>query len=208
MHLCHVAHCETELTFSISSNTICIILQRHLGVKKVWPRWNLHIQNKTKHIYSITGDELWMYAYGPESKQPSTVWVFKDEPNLAKYSSSKRIEIYGYLMGVCVWYCPMFSYLPLVAYIIMKYIRGKILLLSVIILPNNWSYRKSSNFVYSRSSFWIFYRKTYKYLIVQYNLLKNCTQKSESSTTKPSGSWHWFSNKIVFRNKVAIFSVV
>ena len=36
----------------------------------------------SKHVYDIvTGDESWIYAYEPESKQHSTVWVFQDEPN-------------------------------------------------------------------------------------------------------------------------------
>ncbi|EFN87503.1 hypothetical protein EAI_05529, partial [Harpegnathos saltator] len=36
----------------------------------------------------VTGDESWIYtsvyAYEPESKQQSTVWVFQDEPNPTK----------------------------------------------------------------------------------------------------------------------------
>ena len=32
----------------------------------------------------MTDDELWIYAYGPESKQQSTVRVFQDEPNPTK----------------------------------------------------------------------------------------------------------------------------
>ena len=39
----------------------------------------------SKLFYDIvTGDGLWIYAYEPESKEQSTVWVFQDEPNLAK----------------------------------------------------------------------------------------------------------------------------
>ena len=32
----------------------------------------------------VTGDESWIYAYEPESKQQSIVWVFQDEPNPIK----------------------------------------------------------------------------------------------------------------------------
>jgi len=43
----------------------------------------------------VTGDEPWIYAYDPESKQQSTVWVFQGEPNPTKVvrvrSSSKPI---------------------------------------------------------------------------------------------------------------------
>ena len=41
----------------------------------------------SKHVYDIvTSDESWIYAYEPESKQQSTVWVFQDEPNPTKYA--------------------------------------------------------------------------------------------------------------------------
>ncbi len=50
----------------------------------------------SKHVYDIvTGDESWIYAYEPESKQQSTVWVFQDEPNPTKVvrarSTSKQM---------------------------------------------------------------------------------------------------------------------
>ena len=50
----------------------------------------------SKHVYHIvTGDELWIYAYEPESKQQSTVWLFQDEPNPIKVarlqSTSKQM---------------------------------------------------------------------------------------------------------------------
>ena len=39
----------------------------------------------SKDVYKIvTDDELWIYAYEPETKQQSTVWVFEDEPNPTK----------------------------------------------------------------------------------------------------------------------------
>ena len=50
----------------------------------------------SKHVYDfVTGDESWIYAYEPESKQQSTVWVLQDEPNPTKValaqSTSKQI---------------------------------------------------------------------------------------------------------------------
>ena len=79
------------------------ILHKHLTLKKICSRWiphNLSIAQKkarvdwskqmlqkydhgaSKHVYDIvTGDELWIYADEPKSKQQSTVWVFQDEPN-------------------------------------------------------------------------------------------------------------------------------
>ena len=39
----------------------------------------------SKHVRDIvTGNEWWTYAYEPESKQQSTVWVFQDEKNPTK----------------------------------------------------------------------------------------------------------------------------
>ena len=42
-----------------------------------------------------TGDESWIYAYEPESRQQSTVWVLQDEPNPSKVartlSTSKQM---------------------------------------------------------------------------------------------------------------------
>ena len=37
----------------------------------------------------MTGDESWIYAYEPESKQQSTVWVFQDEPNPTKVARAR-----------------------------------------------------------------------------------------------------------------------
>lgn len=47
-------------------------------------------------VYNIyTGDESWIYAYEPETKQQSTVWVFQDEPKPTKVlrvrSTSKQM---------------------------------------------------------------------------------------------------------------------
>lgn len=43
----------------------------------------------------MTGDESWIYAYGSETKQQSTVWVFQDEKNQTKVvrarSTSKQM---------------------------------------------------------------------------------------------------------------------
>ncbi|GBP61817.1 hypothetical protein EVAR_97259_1 [Eumeta japonica] len=35
-----------------------------------------------------TGDESWIYAYDPETRQQSTLWVFQDEPNPTKASAT------------------------------------------------------------------------------------------------------------------------
>ena len=44
----------------------------------------------SKHVYHIvTGDESWIYAYEPESKPKSTVWVFQDEPNPTKVTRAR-----------------------------------------------------------------------------------------------------------------------
>jgi [histone H3]-lysine36 N-dimethyltransferase SETMAR len=50
----------------------------------------------SKAVYNIyTGDESWIYAYEPKTKQQSTVWVFQNEPNPTKVirarSTSKQM---------------------------------------------------------------------------------------------------------------------
>ena len=87
----HVTYHEIEITLGISGTSIRSILHEHLTVKKICSRWiphNLSIAQKkarvdlskemrqiydrgvSKHVYEIvTGDESWIYAYEPESKQ-------------------------------------------------------------------------------------------------------------------------------------------
>ena len=107
----HVTYREIETTLGISGTSIHSILHEHLTVKKICSRWiphNLSIAQKkarvdwskemlqkydrgaSKHVYDIvTGDESWIYAYEPESKQQSTVWVFQDEPNPTKVARAR-----------------------------------------------------------------------------------------------------------------------
>lgn len=107
----HVTYREIEACLGISSTRIHSILHEHLAVKKICSRWiphNLTIAQKkarvdwckemlkkygrgaSKDVYKIvTGDESWIYAYEPETKQQSTVWVFQDEPNPTKVTRSR-----------------------------------------------------------------------------------------------------------------------
>lgn len=113
----HVTYCEIETSLGISPTSIHKILHEHLAVKKVCCRWiphNLTNGQKdarvdwckkmikkfnagaSKEVYKIvTGDESWIYAYEPERKQQSAVWVFQDEPNPTKVvrarSTSKQM---------------------------------------------------------------------------------------------------------------------
>lgn len=102
----HVTYREIEASLGISMTSIHAILHEHLIVKKICSRWiphNLSVDQKqarvdwckkmikkynrgtSKAVYNIyTGDETWIYAYDPETKQQSTVWVFQDEPNPTK----------------------------------------------------------------------------------------------------------------------------
>ena len=62
-------------------------------VKRNAPKY---FRGASKHVYDIgTGDKSWIYAYEPESKQQSTVWVFQDQSNPTKVararSSSKQM---------------------------------------------------------------------------------------------------------------------
>ena len=111
----HVTYREIKTTIGISGASIDSILHKHLTVKKICLRWILHnlsiaqkndrvdwskemlkkyYRRASKQVYNIvTGDESWIYAYEPKSKQQSTEWVFQDEPNptnVARARSSSK----------------------------------------------------------------------------------------------------------------------
>lgn len=110
----HVTYCEIEATLDISPNSIHTILHEHLAVKKVCCRWiphnltNAHKEARvdwcrkmiekfnagaSKEVYKIvTGDESWIYAYDPERKQQSTVWVFLGELNPTKVVRARSVS--------------------------------------------------------------------------------------------------------------------
>ena len=90
----HLTFRKIETTLDISGTSIHSILHEHLPVKKICSRWiphNLSIAQKkglcrlvermlqkcdrgaSKHVNIVTGDESWIYAYEPESKQQTTV---------------------------------------------------------------------------------------------------------------------------------------
>ena len=100
----HVTYREIETILGISGTSIHSILHQHLTAKQkicsLWITHNLSVAQKkaridwskemlqkydrdaSKHVYDIlTDDESWIHAYEPESKLPSIVWVFQDEPN-------------------------------------------------------------------------------------------------------------------------------
>ncbi|GFU33812.1 HTH_48 domain-containing protein [Nephila pilipes] len=113
----HVTYREIEASLDISMTSINKILHEHLSVKKICSCWIPHnltnaqkkarvdwckemlekyIQGTSKAVYNIyTGDESWIYAYEPETKQQSTVWVFQDEAKPTKVvrgrSTSKQM---------------------------------------------------------------------------------------------------------------------
>ncbi|GFT74146.1 HTH_48 domain-containing protein [Nephila pilipes] len=113
----HVTYREIEASLDISMTSINKILHDYLSVKKICSRWIPHnltnaqkkarvdwckemlekyIQGTSKAVYNIyTGDESWIYAYEPETKQQSTVWVFQDEAKPTKVvrgrSTSKQM---------------------------------------------------------------------------------------------------------------------
>ena len=72
-----------------------------IAQKKVRVDWCKEMLEKydggaSKDVYKIvTGDESRIYAYEPETKQQSAVWIFEDEPNPTKIvrgkSTSKQI---------------------------------------------------------------------------------------------------------------------
>ena len=112
-----VTYREIQSSLGINMRGINQILHEELTVKKICSRWiphNLTIAQKKNRVnwckemikkynrgasnavYNIyTGDESWIYAYEPETKQQSTVWIFQDEPNPTKVvrgrSTSKQM---------------------------------------------------------------------------------------------------------------------
>lgn len=107
----HVTYREIEAALNISGTTIQKILHEALGVRKLVSRWIPHLlsdeqkatrvrwckktlqrfnRGESNHVYDIvSGDESWIYAYDPDSKQQSTVWVFQDEPKPTKVVRSR-----------------------------------------------------------------------------------------------------------------------
>lgn len=107
----HVTYREIEALLGISGTTIQKILHKELGVRKLVCRWIPHLlsddhkaarvrwckktiqrfnRGDSNHVYDIiSGDESWIYAYDPDSKQQSTVWVFQDEPKPTKVVRSR-----------------------------------------------------------------------------------------------------------------------
>lgn len=107
----HVTYREIEALLGISGTTIQKILHEALGVRKLVCRWIPHLlsddhkaarvrwckktlqrfnRGESNHVYKIiSGDESWIYAYDPDSKQQSTIWVFQDEPKPTKVIRSR-----------------------------------------------------------------------------------------------------------------------
>lgn len=107
----NVTSLEIQNILDIGSAAVDSILHDHLGVRKVVSRWIPHLlsddqkqarvdwcqfmlkkfdQGRSKAISEIvTGDETWIYAYDPETKQQSTVWVYEDEPPPTKVVRQK-----------------------------------------------------------------------------------------------------------------------
>lgn len=102
----HVTYLEIKATLGISATSIHKILHEHLMVRKLCARWIPHKLTDTQKkvrvgwchemlekfnrgasksvYYIVTGDESWIYAYEPETKKQSTVWVFEFEENPTK----------------------------------------------------------------------------------------------------------------------------
>ncbi|XP_031634629.1 histone-lysine N-methyltransferase SETMAR-like, partial [Contarinia nasturtii] len=109
----HVTYREIEASLGISMRSIHTILHEHLAVKKICSRWiphkltddqklarvnwckemlNKYNRGASYSVYNIvTGDESWIYAYEPETKQQSTVWVFQSEDNPTKVVRARSV---------------------------------------------------------------------------------------------------------------------
>lgn len=83
----HATYRENEGIIGICGNIV-----RRFDCKKTvftcWKRWFA-----MKHLYdNMTCCESWIYAYEPENKEQSIVWVFKDEPNPTNIVRARNIS--------------------------------------------------------------------------------------------------------------------
>ncbi|CAK1604551.1 unnamed protein product [Parnassius mnemosyne] len=109
----HVTYREIQATLDIDMSQIQIILHEQLGVKKLFSRWIPHSlceeqkaarvtwcvrtlerfhAGSSNAVYNIvSGDESWIYAYEPETKNQSRVWVFENELKPTKIVRSRSV---------------------------------------------------------------------------------------------------------------------
>jgi hypothetical protein len=109
----NITYEEIEETLGIGAAAVKTILHEHLRVRKIASRWVPHLLSedqkqarvdwchfmlkkfdggRSKSVWNIfTGDESWIYACDPETKQQSTVWVFEDEPPPTKVTRSRSV---------------------------------------------------------------------------------------------------------------------
>ena len=102
-----MTNAEIQDIMKISSASLTRILHDSLGVRKRCTRWmphNLSEEQKrgrvdwcthmlrkfdggrSPRVWDIvTGDEIWVYQYDPETKQQSAVWIFPEENQPLKF---------------------------------------------------------------------------------------------------------------------------
>lgn len=107
----HVTYREIQECLGIGMSQIQIILKEELGVRKLFSRWIPHLLSDEQKIVRVnwcrktlkkfnkgrsnavfnvvSGDETWIYAYEPETKNQSRVWVFEDELKPTKVVRSR-----------------------------------------------------------------------------------------------------------------------
>lgn len=107
----HVTYREIQEHLGIGMSQIQIILKEELGVRKLFSRWVPHLlsdeQKSTRvnwcrktlnrfnggssnAVYSlVSGDESWIFAYEPETKSQSRVWVYDGELKPTKVIRSR-----------------------------------------------------------------------------------------------------------------------
>lgn len=97
----HVTYREMEVFLNISMKSIQLIgwifhkltpdqkQNRVDWCTKMLYKYNSGTSNSIYNI--VTGDESWIYAYDPETKEQSTVWVFQDEVAPTKVARSRSV---------------------------------------------------------------------------------------------------------------------
>ena len=104
---CYTVQEETEELSGIHSSSVLKILRERLGLRKICPCWVLHLltdEQKQSRVRLasqviekfdkcdpqrleeiVTGDEIWIYHFQPDSKAKNKVWVSSETCHCAPF---------------------------------------------------------------------------------------------------------------------------
>ncbi|GBP72295.1 hypothetical protein EVAR_24863_1 [Eumeta japonica] len=80
-----------------------VVVPQSIDTVRELIKQDCHATYRKIKVYRNISDEFWIYAYDPETKQESTVWVFKDEKLTKNDSCQKCFEANGCLFSQYKW---------------------------------------------------------------------------------------------------------